>query len=60
MPYTPSDAMANTNRMPTFKFAITPWIGCGERLGIINWLPHGTTAMVMSAGTIAIIGARVK
>jgi hypothetical protein len=60
MPYTPSEAIANTNRMPTFRLAITPGIGSCERAGMTSWLPHGTTAIVISAGTIAIIGAKVK
>src|SRR5277367_4620840 len=59
MPYTPSDEMANTNKIPTFKSAMTPFTGCAKP-GIINWLPHGTTAIVISAGTTESIGASVK
>ena len=50
MPYTPSEAMANTNNTPMFTLAMT--IGTPRRV-----LPKGTTAIVSIAGAMARHGA---
>ncbi len=67
-PYTASDASANTTRMPALTSATT---GSKTGLPLKNvWpnqtfsgrrklRPHGTTAMVVSAGKRPIIGASV-
>ena len=68
IPYTPSEASAKITRMPAFTSAT---IGLKTRppsnsvrpkkriSGIMNARPHGTTAMVVSAGSSPNVGASV-